>query len=329
MSQIDFGLSFHIDMKLIGDVKTHFIKAALVGGNEGKPILSSFRYEVPESVPHGPRRLGASETLGIFGGVEDSAQSILSEVVERNIGDVLTLALMQLLLSLKRTLMDGKQRKLLVLGPPIPKVIGRFASLRVPSSLGIGWFYCFPPPEWLASFPGWSIVSRAGHHLSRLWMEDELVVEDYRIVDGVEYRIAWMNQYIDFHNVYSDQWIDNAVDKLSPSPWVDAGVRLPPLLALAALYALAERARVRESRRDSPLEILAAASLDEEPGEELSLRLAERLAQLQTIVGKRPDKEKFLKARRGDEPLTVDDLPDLIELWSEVKLTKSSPLSAS
>lgn len=325
MNEISFGLSFHIDMKLVGDVKTHFIKAALVGSSEGKPILCSFKYEVPESLPHGPRRLGASETLGIFGGVEDSAQRSLSEVVERNIGDSLTLAMMRLLMENKKMLVDGKQRRLLVLGPPIPKVIGRFASLRMPQSLGVGWFYCFPPPEWLASFPGWSIVSRAGHHLSRLWMEDELVIEDYSIVDGVEYRVAWMNQYIEYDNVYATDWLDAAVGRLSPTPWVDASVRLPPVLALAALYALAERARTKEDRRENPLEVLAAASLDGEPEEELPTLLDDRVEKLQTLVGKSGNKERFQIARRGNEPLTVADLPDIVELWNQLKAIPGIP----
>jgi hypothetical protein len=327
MAEINYGLSFHIDMKLVRDVKTHFIKTALTARSIEMPILNSFRYEVPESLPHGPKRLGASETLGIFGGVDDLAQRTLSEVIERNIGDALTLALMQFILRNRKILEDGIARRLLVLGPPIPKVIGRFASLRLPKSLGIGWFYCFPPPEWLASFPGWSVVSRAGHHLSRLWMEDELVIEDFEIIEGVEYRIAWMNQYIDYENVYTEDWVKSIVSDLMPTPWVDTSVQLPPVLSLASLYALAERARVIGGYRDSPLDILAAASLDGEPEEDLSSRLEERRKQLQNIVGSKNDKMLFQQANRGDAPLTVDDLKDLVELWNDIKSNKATPIS--
>lgn len=324
----EYGLSFHIDMRLVKDVKTHFIKSALVSQPVDRPLLNSFRYEIPGSIPHGPRRLGASETLGIFGGVEDSAQKDLSEVVERNIGDALTLSVMQFLARHRQSITDGTLRRLLVLGPPMPKMLGRFASLRMPRSLGVGWFYCFPPPEWLSSFPGWSIVSRAGHHLSRLWMEDELVVEDYRIVDGVEYRVAWMNQYVGYENVYSDNWMESVVDNLTPTPWVDTSVKLPRVLALAALYSLAERVRIGDGRRESPLEVLAAASLlDGEVDDGAETHFTNRLEQLQKLVSDKPNRKRFQGSMRGGEHehLAIADLPDLIELWNEIRSAGKVP----
>jgi hypothetical protein len=327
MTTIDYGLAFHVDMKLVDDVKTHFVKTALVGAELAKPIFASFKYEIPEAVARAPRRLGASETVGIFGGVDDPAQKMLSEVIERNIGDALTLSIMQFLLDRGRALVEGSNRRLLVLGPPIPKVIGRFASLRIPRALKVGWFYCFPPPEWLSSFPGWSIVARSGHHSSRLWMEDDLVIEDYWIDNAVEYRVAWMNQYIDYANVHSEKWLAIISSDLRPTPWVDSSVSLPPVLSLAALYALAERARSYGVYRDSPVEVLAAASLEWAIGEDAQVRFQERAQLVQRIAGTKSNIPKFQEARRGEDPLKLEDLVDLVRLWNEIK--SSAPVLPS
>lgn len=317
MLNIDYGLAYHIDAKLLDGERVHVLKAALVGALEEDRILASFQYRVPELGPHGPRRLGASETLGIFGGVADPTQEAISETVERNIGDILTFALVQLL---ERVRLKGSgigPRRLLVLGPPIPKVVGRLASLRVPRQFKIGWFHCFPAPKWLSSFPGWSVVSRAGHHSSRLWMEDELVVEDFVVLGDTEFRIAWLNQYVCYEAVYDNHWVEAATKDLFVAPWVDSSSKVPPVLALASLYALVERARTFGITIEnmSISDYLAAASVsDEATAREEFERRSQRLAE--------PPLLEFFsdQARRGSDVVKLEDLPSLANLWLKLAL---------
>lgn len=127
-------------------------------------------------------KLGASETRGLFGGVENQRQKIYSEACERAIGEVLTISLCEIL--------DGQDNEgdvsVIILGPALPKVVGRFASLRPPSNVNIIWVCPNPFPEWIAE--------RANEVLLVPAYPSELSIvngwEDEALVVGLEYNPA-------------------------------------------------------------------------------------------------------------------------------------------
>jgi hypothetical protein len=104
------------------------------------------------------QRFGASETRGLFGGIEDQSQKSYSEASERAIGEVMTVLLCEILdgeekdAYKKSKLNDTKLDDIYVMifGPALPKVAGRFASLRPPSNINILWICPKPFPKWLA-----------------------------------------------------------------------------------------------------------------------------------------------------------------------------------
>ncbi|MBD0372150.1 MAG: hypothetical protein ICV60_15015 [Pyrinomonadaceae bacterium] len=91
-------------------------------------------------------RLGASETRGLFGGVENQRQKLYSEACERAIGEVLTITLCEILGAGE----SDKPTSVIIFGPALPKVVGRFAHLRPPVNYNILWVCPKPFPEWIA-----------------------------------------------------------------------------------------------------------------------------------------------------------------------------------
>ena len=91
-------------------------------------------------------RLGASETRGLFGGVENQRQKLYSEACERAIGEVLTITFCEIL-GLHE---NDEAATVIIFGPALPKVVGRFAHLRPPVNLGVVWVCPKPFPEWIA-----------------------------------------------------------------------------------------------------------------------------------------------------------------------------------
>jgi len=134
-------------------------------------------FEMPESEGFRSRRFGASQTWGVWGGIEDKRLRRLSEAVERAIGDVLTVTVSQIL-----DKCDYEEKALiLILGPALPKVAGRFESLRPPKTKQIIWVCPTPIPDWigwfeaqehiLPSYPSWKDAS-----LSEGWEEEPVLV---------------------------------------------------------------------------------------------------------------------------------------------------------
>lgn len=77
--------------------------------------------------------MGASETIGLIGGVRNSQLAAYSEAVERAVGDVLTMTICDILSS------ASPDTRILLLGPAFPKLIGRICSLHPPSFVQFGW----------------------------------------------------------------------------------------------------------------------------------------------------------------------------------------------
>ena len=159
-----FGLAFQANLRV--DSPTNDVHTCTVlsmtknAGHVYRP--ETFTFEMPSSDQFLRRRAGTSEIHGIYGGVADEYQRACSEVTERGIGDVLTLALCDALdgpiadLHIEEPLARGQKcsghRALVfVLGPALPKVVGRFASLRPPPCVEVYWIYSTNIVRWLAS----------------------------------------------------------------------------------------------------------------------------------------------------------------------------------
>jgi len=136
-----------------------------------------YLFAVPEVDGGGLGGFGASQTVGLMGGVANERAAVVSEHCERAVGDVLTRATALALGDVLKRI--GRNRKALVLflGPAFPKLVGRLASLRLPRDLVVAWV-THPTIE------GW--CSPAGHCPLRLMTsmparptgceEDDLVV---------------------------------------------------------------------------------------------------------------------------------------------------------
>src|ERR1043165_2782252 len=97
------------------------------------PFVIRKRFCYNESYGWRPVPHGASETLGLLGGIRSESQAIISESIERNIADLMTMCLADLLHMLEpTTLIARSDTKYLLIaqGPALPKAVGRFASLR-------------------------------------------------------------------------------------------------------------------------------------------------------------------------------------------------------
>jgi hypothetical protein len=107
--------------------------ASCIAQDLGVTPLRSERWmcRLPDPTKLVPRSPGYSETRGILGGIADPILAAQSEVIERVIGDALTIALVQLL--------ELQPAVIFVKGPCFPKTLGRFLSLRLPVSSTIVW----------------------------------------------------------------------------------------------------------------------------------------------------------------------------------------------
>jgi len=76
----------------------------------------------------------ASGVAGIRGGVADARAFAVSEALERSIGDAITLLFCEVLDQLQES-----SAEIYILGPALPKVVGRLAALRPPRSVQLFW----------------------------------------------------------------------------------------------------------------------------------------------------------------------------------------------
>lgn len=317
-----YGLAFHVDAELDNGVQKHLIKSALVSerllpNHSHSSWSSHFVYTLPHLSHTGRQRAGAAETLGIYGGMPDEAQRTLSEVVERNIGDVMVSTLTQFVLEVGVPHFRSGKHLLIVLGYPLPKVIGRFASLRLPRTLQVAWLYCFPPPAWLAIFPGWQVVSKARRFESRVCGEDELVVQEKCVRDETEYWVSWMNQYVSYESVHATSIMDDVLHELAQAPWIDRTSRLPSVLSVASLKAVGARLDTLEGRPGTIPHLLAAAKVEWSDSQERERRLRNNIQRVEQAISQHPEELKQLvSAGRGVRELSTEDLPCLLKCWN-------------
>jgi hypothetical protein len=150
-------------------------------------VPQTWQFAMPEEFGFARERFGASETRGLVGGVESPRLARLSEQFERAVSDVMTYALCgRLNQSLQKQDDEGS---VFVFGPALPKMIGRFWSLRLPEQVRIAWICPVPFPGWLAE-RGDELLLVPGRHLTlseddlkstayHLW-EDESLVAGFR-----------------------------------------------------------------------------------------------------------------------------------------------------
>jgi len=93
----------------------------------------SWRCRLPDPNEYVQQPYGSSETIGLIGGVNHPLRAAQSEAIERVLGDGLTQAFAHLL-----DMGEGVSL-VLVRGPAFPKALGRFLSLRSPSSVKVAW----------------------------------------------------------------------------------------------------------------------------------------------------------------------------------------------
>lgn len=107
------------------------------------PRLWSFK--IPSQDGFTLQKLGASETRGLFGGAEDPRRSRLSDACERAIGEVLITSFCEVVGQF-----DEQQSLVVILGPALPKAVGRLASLRPDPKIRVIWLCPLPLPTWIA-----------------------------------------------------------------------------------------------------------------------------------------------------------------------------------
>ena len=132
------------------------------------------RYQFPFETDGGysGEMFGASNTHGMFGGVEHESQRAYSAECERSIGDLLTCLICE-------TLENGSTRNqsYFVFGPSFPKIVGRLASLRLSKEVEVDWICPQPLPRWVAEgVDDASLLRRYRHGRStESWEEEALI----------------------------------------------------------------------------------------------------------------------------------------------------------
>jgi len=129
-------------------------------------------------------KFGASQTRGIFGGVENVRQRVFSEVAERAIGDSLTVVLSEILAR------SENETRVEIFGPALPKIVGRFASLRPRSNVKICWVCPTIFPDWIAEranevlvIPRYVSLDSSLDHES--WEDEPLIVGYESEIGGI------------------------------------------------------------------------------------------------------------------------------------------------
>jgi hypothetical protein len=111
--------------------------ASVVASRDGVSPLRCQKWiaALPDPNKYVEEFFGTSETRGIVGGVRQPILKEQSEIIERSLGDALTVCFADIV--------DGLSNvdTIIVLGPAFPKVLGRFLSLHPPKALNIAWIY--------------------------------------------------------------------------------------------------------------------------------------------------------------------------------------------
>lgn len=145
---------------------------------------------------------GASETRGLLGGVRSERLEALSEQCERAIGDALTYAVAEMT--------DGlgvdNPVKIVILGPALPKVVGRLSSLRLHEKITIAWICPSPFPTWIAPRVDEILLVPRRHSSIRAeglktmgyqsWEEEPLIAGFRWVKDGRDYVVQYLCSHL-------------------------------------------------------------------------------------------------------------------------------------
>lgn len=112
-------------------------------------VWPPYKFSAPSINGYSAETFGASEVKGLFGGTTSSYQFGLSEVSERAIGELQTVALCKILdLYSELISSNPKEVYIIIFGPTLPKIVGRYASLRPLGDINISWICPRPLPNW-------------------------------------------------------------------------------------------------------------------------------------------------------------------------------------
>lgn len=208
-------------------------------GLRGGELHIEKHFPLPSEHGWRPCRRGASETLGLFGGVENEAQGIISEAVERNLSDLITMCcttIVERLHSFQTSLHDraALRKHVLIQGPVLPKTAGRLASFRFPREIRFGWLSPDTPFEWLDSYYFLQLFrGPAPVGLETLpWEEEKLLLEE-PIRDQER---VFLLEYLDvFRARKVPQEFVDATSNVATRKWFTSDTPLPLSFQLASL----------------------------------------------------------------------------------------------
>lgn len=175
----------------------------------------------------------ASSVYGILGGIGDEAQALVSEAVERNIADLITHAVCVWSDTPSKVKGATEEGPIWILGPAFPKLIGRIASLRLPSSPGIYWFTPNPLPDWYAEYSS-TYRMRPGSAESRSATSEAPFLDEDSLLHTLS--TPPPRQCLIQRLSLSDK-VENADEQpaLGPSSWTGSEAELPNPLRLPTL----------------------------------------------------------------------------------------------
>lgn len=209
--------------------------------------LDTLRFDLPPSDRFLGASPGVSEVFGLLGGVADEYQRACSEQVERALGDILTCVLCSILDELDEPVGSPPRRPreplLALLGPPLPKVVGRFLSVRAPADVGIVWVCPASMPRCLGDeileFSARSATPRSLQGESDDGRHNLLASISAKFGDGDE---CWLHA-LDTYRTGAD-----AARSVREAPWVlwcaDEGACTLPKQIVLAIDLVCQRAAV-------------------------------------------------------------------------------------
>jgi hypothetical protein len=131
-----------------------------------------WKFQFPATDGYPKKRFGASETYGLLGGVENERRYLYSEACERAIGDIVTAAVCEIIDPAK----EQERSTLFIFGPALPKVVGRLASLHLPTNFQVCWVCPKPMPKWITGGDNETTLAPSyGDSFSEEWDDEPLI----------------------------------------------------------------------------------------------------------------------------------------------------------
>ncbi len=136
LEELQAVLYYDIDLSTARTERVVSVSVASgLSGQTGYSPLRTYvwRCALPDPNKYLEESFGTSEVKGIIGGIKQSFLAAQSELIERALGDALTVAFTHALDKVPDV------RAVFVRGPAFPKTVGRFLSLKPPVDLEIAW----------------------------------------------------------------------------------------------------------------------------------------------------------------------------------------------